>query len=155
MAFDPTEFLNGYSRAYNERSPEAMRRFLATDDPRFAIFEDFSGDLLNGETYNAMLESVTDSTGEMSFDMLRCDTFGDCAVIHGYQQLKARPGEEEEEGYGTLTIRATIWVTLTGAPRIVGGHFSSIPLEDDGCGCGCEDDEENEGGCCGGHHEGE
>lgn len=155
MAFDPVEFLNGYSAAYNSRDPEAMRALLATDDPRFAMFEDFSGDLLNGETYDAMLESVSESTGEMSFDLLRCDTFGDFAVVHGYQHLKARPGDEEEEGYGTLTIRATMWVSVNAtAPKIVAGHFSAIPMMDDGCGCGCDDDDENEGGCCGGHHEG-
>jgi hypothetical protein len=152
MAFDPVEFLQGYSDAYNSRDPEAMRSFLATDDPRFAIFEDFSGDLLNGETYNLMLESVADSTGEMSFELIRCDAFGDYAVVHGFQSLKARPGEEAEEGYGTLVLRATMWVALDGdAPKIVGGHFSAIP-SDEGCGCGCED--EDEGGCCGGHHEG-
>ena len=154
MAFDPEVFLKGYSDAYNSRNPEAMRSFLATDDPRFAIFEDFSGDLLNGETYALMLDSVADSTGEMSFEVVRCDTFGDCAVVHGYQSLKARPGEEAEEGYGTLVLRATMWVSLAGdAPKIVGGHFSAIPSEDEDCGCGCGDDE-SEGGCCGGHHEG-
>lgn len=153
MSFDPVAFLNGYSDAYNARDPEAMRSFLATDDPRFAIFEDFSGDLLDGQTYRAMLESVADSTGEMSFDLIRCDRFGDFALLHGFQHLRARPGEEEEEGYGTLSIRATMWIALDGAaPRIVGGHFSSIPAADDDCGCGCAD--EDEGGCCGGHRHG-
>jgi ketosteroid isomerase-like protein len=153
MAFDPVKFLGEYADAYNARDPEAMRAFLATDDPRFAMFEDFSADLLNGQTYEAMLESVADSTGEMSFELVRCDAFGDFAVVHGYQRLQARPGDEEEEGYGTLDLRATMWISLAGdSPKIVGGHFSAIPPDDDGCGCGCED--ENEGGCCGGHHEG-
>jgi hypothetical protein len=153
MTFDPVGFLNAYAAAYNARDPEAMRGFLALDDPRFAMFEDFSGELLNGATYNAMLESVADATGEMSFELLRSDLFGDQAVVHGYQHLRATGAEAAEEGIAEWTIRATVLVSVSGgAPRILAGHFSAIPEMEDECGCGCED--ESEGGCCGGHHEG-
>ena len=154
MTFDPVGFLNAYAAAYNSRDPEAMRGFLALEDPRFAVFEDFSGELLNGSTYNAMLESVADSTGEMSFDLLRSDRFGDLVLIHGYQHLKA-PGEDPAEEAGVAwSIRTTMLLTVSGeSPKIVAGHFSAIPEMEDDCGCGCED--ESEGGCCGGHHEGD
>ena len=150
MAFDAAAFLKAYADAYNARNPEAMRALLATDDPRFSVFEDFAGELLDGRSYSAMLESVADARGEMSFDLAKCDDFGDYAVVHAFQHMKARPGEEAEEGYGTLTLRATMWVSTSGAPRIVSGHFSEVPPEDDGCGCGCGDDDGDD--CCGGGH---
>lgn len=142
MNFDPQEFLKQYAEAYNRRDPERMRACMALSDPRFAIFEDFSGELLDAETYGAMLESVVDSAGTMTFDLLRCDAFGDFAVVHAMQNLEI---DDEEMGRGEASIRATLWVTLDGgAPRIVSAHFSEPPLADDECGC------ESGGGCgCG------
>jgi hypothetical protein len=156
MSFDPQVFLKAYADAYNSRDPEGMRAFLALDDPRFAVFEDFSGDLLDGATYNVVLESVFDATGVMAFDLLRCDRFGDFAVLHAVQKL-SDPEGEDEEALGALDIRATMWLSVAGdAPKIIGGHFSSFPaVEEDGCGCGCDEETEtSDGGCCGGHHEG-
>ena len=127
MAFDPDMFLVRYADAFNARDPETLRTFFALDDPRFAVFEDFSGDLFDGETYSAILEAAFDATGEMSFELLRSDRFGDFAVIHAIQKLV---DEDEEEAGGPLEalIRATMWVAVSsGEGRIVSAHFSSLP----------------------------
>src|SRR5512145_658882 len=76
MAFDPETFLSRYADAFNARDPEALRSFFALDDPRFAVFEDFSGKLFDGEAYSAILEAVFDATAEIAFELLRCDGFG-------------------------------------------------------------------------------
>jgi len=87
MGFDPDRFLTRYADAYNGRDPEKLRTFFALDDPRFAVFEDFSEDLFDGETYAAILEGAFDASGEMSFELLRCDRFDDFAIIHAIQKI--------------------------------------------------------------------
>ncbi len=125
MAFDPELFLTRYADAFNTRDPEALRSFFALEDPRFAVFEDFSGKLLNGETYAVVLESVFDATGEMSFELLRCDTFGDLATIHAIQRIVDR---DEEGEFGESLIRVTLLVSLAGVePAVVSAHSSSLP----------------------------
>ncbi|MBI5576252.1 MAG: nuclear transport factor 2 family protein [Deltaproteobacteria bacterium] len=126
-----------YADAYNARDPEALRTFFALDDHRFAVFEDYSGKLFDGGDYRAILESVFDATAEMSFDLLRCDRFGDFAVIHAMQRIEE---QDEEEGISEARIRATLWVSISdGSPRIVTAHYSLLPESGTG---GCFSD------CC-------
>ena len=138
MGFDAQGFLARYAKAYNERDPEEMRTFFDLSDPRFAVFEDFTGDLLDGGTYSAMLEAAFDATGAMSFELLRCDDFGGIAVLHAIQGIAF---EDDEEGIGEARIRATLWVKIgEGAPRVVSAHFSAVPSAVEECGmggCGC------------------
>jgi hypothetical protein len=138
MGFDAQGFLDRYAGAYNDRDPEAMRAFFDLADPRFAVFEDFAGELIDGEAYSAMLEAAFDATGTMSFDLLRCDDFGEVAVLHALQRIAF---EDEEEGIGEARIRATLWVKTGGdAPRVVSAHFSAVPSTGEECGmggCGC------------------
>jgi len=138
MGFDAQGFLDRYSGAYNARDPEAMRAFFDLADPRFAVFEDFTGELIDGDAYSAMLEAAFDATGRMSFELLRCDDFGGVVVIHALQKIAL---EDEEEGIGEARIRATLWVKMGGdAPRVVSAHFSVVPSAEGDCG----------GGGCGG-----
>jgi hypothetical protein len=138
MEFDAQGFLDAYAGAYNNRDPEGMRTFFDLADPRFAVFEDFTGELIDGQTYSAMLEAAFDATGRMSFEILRCDDFGGNTVLHAIQKIAF---EDEEEGIGEAVIRATLWIkTGEVPPRVVSGHFSAVPATDDECGmegCGC------------------
>jgi hypothetical protein len=43
MDFDPQVFLAQYADAYNARDPETLRSFFMLDDPRFGVFEDYTG----------------------------------------------------------------------------------------------------------------
>jgi hypothetical protein len=127
MGFDPDRFLTRYADAYNGRDPEKLRTFFALDDPRFAVFEDFSEDLFDGETYAVILEGAFDASGEMSFELLRCDRFDDFAIIHAIQKI-IDEGEEEEGVFTEVLVRATMWVTVSGEEaRVVAAHFSSLP----------------------------
>jgi len=142
MGFDAQGFLERYAGAYNERDPEGMRTFFDLSDPRFAVFEDFTGELIDGEAYSAMLEAAFDATGRMSFELLRCDDFGGVAVLHAIQKVVL---EDVEEGIGEARIRATLWVkTGEDAPRVVSAHFSAVPSAVEECGMG-------ECGSCAGH----
>lgn len=127
MRFDPDRFLTHYADAFNGRDPEKLRTFFALDDPRFTVFEDFSEELFDGETYGVVLEGAFDATGEMYFELLRCDRFGDFAIIHAIQKVVDEDGEDE----GVLVeaqIRATMCVLLSGdLARVVAAHFSSLP----------------------------
>jgi hypothetical protein len=144
MAFDAQTFLERFASAYNERSPEGMREFFALTDPRFAVFEDFTGELIDGPAYSAMLEAAFDATGRMTFELLRSDDFGGVVVVHALQKIRL---EDEEEGIGEARIRVSLWVKTDGdAPRIVSAHFSVFPNGGEGCGTG---------GCCGVWHPGE
>ena len=138
MGFDAQGFLDRYARAYNDRDPEGMRTFFDLSDPRFAVFEDFTGDLIDGEAYSAMLEAAFDATGRMSFELLRCDDFGGVAVLHAIQKVVL---EDVEEGIGEARIRATLWVkTGKDGPQVVSAHFSAVPSAVEECdmgGCGC------------------
>lgn len=134
MRFDPDTFLTHYADAFNERDPEVLRAFFALDDPRFAVFEDYSEKLFDGDTYGVVLEGVFDATGEMSFELLRCDRFADFAIIHAIQKVVDE--DEEETGvYVEAQIRATMWVSLSkGGGRIVAARFSRPPSPShDGC----------------------
>lgn len=134
MRFDPDTFLTHYADAFNERDPEVLRAFFALDDPRFAVFEDYSEKLFDGDTYGVVLEGVFDATGEMSFELLRCDRFADFAIIHAIQKVVDE--DEEETGvYVEAQIRATMWVSLSkGGGRIVAARFSRAPSPShDGC----------------------
>jgi hypothetical protein len=138
MGFDAQGFLDRYAGAYNDRDPEGMRTFFDLSDERFAVFEDFTGDLIDGEAYSAMLEAAFDATGRMSFELLRCDDFGGVAVLHAIQKVVL---DDVEEGIGEARIRATLWVkTGEGVPRVVSAHFSAVPPAGEECdmgGCGC------------------
>jgi hypothetical protein len=128
MSFDVPSFLAAYADAYNQRDPERMRSLFALDDPRFAVFEDFSGELFDGELYGVMLESAFDATGTMSFELLRSDEFGDFTVVHAIQKLVE---QDEEEGLLEAIIRATLWIGLSdGKPHVVAAHFSSLPVSE-------------------------
>lgn len=138
MAFDPELFLTRYADAFNARDPDVLRSFFALEDPRFSVFEDFSGKLLDGESYGVVVESAFDATGEMSFELLRCDTFGALATVHAIQRIVDRDAEGE---FGEARIRATLLVSLTGGvPAVVSAHFSSLPVSEGSCcgpgGCG-------------------
>jgi hypothetical protein len=136
MNFEPLTFLSEYADAYNSRDPERLRSFFALDDPRFAVFEDYSGELFDGEGYGVILESVFDATAEMDFELLRSDRFGEFTVVHAIQKLAER---DEEEGIGEAIIRATMWVDVTGKTlRIVTAHFSMLPVSEAGCCNSCE-----------------
>ncbi|MEK6778178.1 MAG: hypothetical protein AABY80_00790 [Candidatus Deferrimicrobiota bacterium] len=131
MDIDPQAFLSQYADAYNSRDPERLRSFFALDDPRFSVFEDYSGELFDGEGYGVVLESAFDATAEMDFDLLRSDRFGELTVVHAIQKLTER---DEEEGIGEVLIRATLWVDVTGeSPRVVTAHFSLVPLSETEC----------------------
>ena len=137
MAFDAQNFLDRYAAAYNARDPEGMRAFFALSDPRFAVFEDFTGELIDGDGYSAMLEALFDATGRMTYELLRCDDFGGVAVVHALQKIAF---EDEEEGIGEARIRATLWVKTDDEPRVVSAHFSATPSSAEECisgGCGC------------------
>jgi hypothetical protein len=139
MAFDAQGFLDRFAGAYNGRDPEGMRAFFDLSDPRFAVFEDFTGDLLDGGAYSAMLEAAFDATGTMSFELIRCDDFGGIAVLYAIQRIVF---DDEEEGIGEARIRSTLCVkTGEEAPRVVSAHFSAVPSAVEECGmggCGCE-----------------
>jgi hypothetical protein len=128
MNFDPQVFLSQYADAYNARDPEALRSFFALEDPRFAVFEDYSGKLFDGGDYGVILEAAFDATAEMSFELLRCDRFGDFAAVHAIQKVEER---SEEEGIAEALIRATLWVSVAGGtPRIVTAHYSLLPVSE-------------------------
>lgn len=139
MAFDPEMFLSRYADAYNSRDPETLRSFFSLDDPRFAVFEDFSEKLFDGEAYGAVLEAVFDATAEMTFELLRCDTFGDLATVHAIQKIADR---DEAGAPVEAFIRSTVLISLAESePRIVSAHFSSLPASEEACGLpgGCRD----------------
>lgn len=131
MDFDPNIFLSEYADAFNSRDPERLRSFFALDDPRFAVFEDYSGELFDGEGYGVVLESAFDATAEMDFDLLRSDRFGGLTIVHAIQKLTEM---DEEEGIAEALIRATLWVDVAGeSPRVVTAHFSLVPLSESEC----------------------
>ena len=131
MTFDPNVFLEKYADAYNARDPEALRSFFALEDQRFAVFEDYSGKLFDGADYGVILEAAFDATAEMSFELLRCDRFGDFAVVHAIQKLEER---DEVEGIAEALIRATLWVSVSiEEPRIVTAHYSLLPASEAEC----------------------
>lgn len=128
MRFDPDRFLTRYADAFNGRDLEKLRTFFALEDPRFAVFDEYTERFFDGETYAAILEEVFDATEEMSFELLRCDRFGDFAIIHANQKIVDEAGEQE----GVMIesrIRASMWVILSGGePRVVAARFAFLPF---------------------------
>jgi hypothetical protein len=140
MEFDAAAFLERYAAAYNDRSPAAMREILAVDDPRFAIFDNFAGGLIDGPTYSEELEYLADAEGKMAFDLIREDRVGDAVLVHGLQRVEL----EDDEGPLEAIVRATLLVDVAGgSPRILTAHLSDYPSEG-GCNCGGECHEEEE-----------
>jgi len=133
MDFDSQAFLAQYADAYNSRDPDALRSIFALDDRRFAVFEDYSGDLFDGQEYRMVLEAVFDSNAEMDFELLRSDRFDGFNIVHAIQKLTVK---DEEDGTGQALIRATLWVDVNGEnPRIVTAHFSLVPKSEVDCSC--------------------
>ncbi len=131
MGFDPETFLARYADAYNARDPEALRMFFALEDPRFAVFEDFTEKLFDGEAYGVILEAAFDATGEMEFELLRCDTFGDFATVHAIQKIV---DNDDAGAIVEALIRATLLISgVGGEPRIASAHFSVFPTSDEAC----------------------
>ncbi len=125
MPFDPELFLARYAETYNARDPEGLRSFFALEDPRFSVFEDYSEKLFDGEAYRLVREGAFDATDEMSFELLRCDTFGELATVHAIEKLV---GANEEGEVSELLVRATLLVSLAGDESlIVSAHFSALP----------------------------
>src|SRR3990172_9431086 len=87
MGFDPDMFLTRYADAFNARDPEKLRTFFALDDPRFAVFEDFSKDLFDGETYAAILGGTFRPSGGVSFGPAGCRPFGRFAIRPPNQKI--------------------------------------------------------------------
>lgn len=124
--FDPRSFLDEYAAAYNTRDRMRLGALFALGDPRFSVYEEFSGELMNGNYYGWALCSVVDARGEMSFELVKSDRFGDFALVHAIQTI-ASGKREPRSGEGT--VRATLWISLAEeSPRIVSAHFSSMML---------------------------
>jgi hypothetical protein len=59
-----------------------------------------------------------------SFDLLRCDRFGDFAIIHAIQKVVDEDGGEEGV-FMEAKIRATMCVRLSGEEaQVIAAHFS-------------------------------
>lgn len=126
MAFDADRFLAEYAAAYNARDRKRLGELFALDDPRFSVFEEFSGELISGDSYRGILESVADARVEMSFELLTSDRFGEYALVHAIQRLAARKGDR---GAGEGSMRATLWISLSRTrPKLGSAHFSSMML---------------------------
>jgi hypothetical protein len=126
MEFDTGRFLAEYAAAYNARDPRRLCELFALDDPRFSVFEEFSGELIGGSVYGGMLDSVADACGEMSFELLSSHRFGEFRLVYAIQRVAPRKGDP---GAGEGSIRATLWISLAGTrPKIVSAHFSSMML---------------------------
>ena len=126
MRFEARTFLADLSYAYNVHDLETFCSFFALDDPRFCIFEEFSGELLYGGDYERILSLAEEATGAMSFEVLDSRVYGDFALVHAIQKIEdptAGTGREES------VIRVTLFLSLReGKPRVLTGHFSSMML---------------------------
>lgn len=126
MDFDPGKFFMNLSDAYNARDRERLGSMFALEDPRFCIFEEFSGELLYAEDYRGILSLAGEATGVMSFEVLDSRMYGEFALVHAIQKVHdstAEPGKEESH------VRATFLISVReGEPCILSGHFSSMML---------------------------
>jgi hypothetical protein len=126
MGFEARTFLADLSYAYNVHDLKTFRSFFALDDPRFCIFEEFSGELIYAGDYERILSFAEEATGAMSFEVLDSRVYGDFALVHALQKIEdpaAWPGKKES------VIRVTLFLTMReGTPRILSGHFSSMML---------------------------
>lgn len=126
VKFDGGTFLATLADAYNARDAVRLCSFFALDDPRFCIFEEFSGELLYGDDYRRILSLAEESTGVMSFEELSCSLYGEYALLHAIQWIREKGSGKGSEEAG---IRATLFISLgERVPRILSGHFSSLML---------------------------
>lgn len=126
MKPDAHQFLAELAKAYNKRDRAALFSFFALDDPRFCMFEEFSGELLHAWNYAQILSTVGEATGSMSFEVLDSRRYGEYLLVHAIQRIEEQTGRRENE---EAVIRVTLFVSMReGAPRILSGHFSSMML---------------------------
>jgi len=126
MENEARQFLANLADAYNRRDPAAYCSCFALEDPRFCLFEEFSGELLQAWSYAQILTSVEESTGTMSFELLDSCRYGDFSLLHAIQRIRHRHGRQKTED---AVIRVTLFLSLQGGkPRILSGHFSSMML---------------------------
>jgi len=126
MKIDAQQFLAELAKAYNDRNPKRLCSLFALDDPRFCIFEEFSGELLHAWGYGQILSTVEEATGTMSFEVLDSCRYGDYLLVHAIQRIEDHPGRPNQE---ESIIRVTLFLSLQGGhPRILSGHFSSMML---------------------------
>jgi len=126
MDQEARKFLADLADAYNQRDPAAFCSCFALEDPRFCLFEEFSGELLHAWAYAEILTSVEEATGTMSFELLDSCRYGDFSLLHAIQRIRHRHGREKNED---AVIRVTLFLSLQGdRPRILSGHFSSMML---------------------------
>lgn len=126
MGFEARTFLADLSYAYNVHDLEAFRSFFALDDPRFCIFEEFSGELLYAEDYERILCLAEEATGAMSFEVLDSRVYGDFALLHAIQKIEDPTAHQENDA---SVIRVTFFLSLRGEkPRVLSGHYSSMML---------------------------
>jgi hypothetical protein len=126
MRFEARTFLADLSYAYNVHDLETFRSLFALDDPRFCIFEEFSGELLYAEDYDRIISLADEATGAMSFDVLDSRVYGDFALVHALQKIEDPTAWPNKDEY---VIRVTLFLTMReGTPRILSGHFSSMML---------------------------
>lgn len=120
------KFLEELADAYNSRNPKALSAFFALDDPRFRIFEEFSGELMNSWGYAQILSMVEEATGTMSFELLDSCRYGDFLLLHAIQRIEESPPRKERE---ESIVRVTLFLSLQGGyPKILSGHYSSMML---------------------------
>lgn len=126
MKLDARQFLSDMASAYNDRDPVLLRSYFALEDPRFCLFEEFTGELIYGWEYAQILSSVAEATGTMSFETLDSCRYGDHVLVHAIQRIEDRSGEGQSE---VSIVRATLFLSLQGGtPRVLTGHFSSMML---------------------------
>ncbi len=124
VPFDACRFLGQLAQAYDSRDPGRLRALLALEDPRFAVFEGCSGELFDGDTYAAILDTPAEGGGRMSFELLRCERYGEHAVLHAIQRIVGGEGGRE---VSETVSRATMWVAAYGeTPRVYAAHFTAV-----------------------------
>jgi len=126
MENEARQFLVNLANAYNQRDPVAYCSCFALDDPRFCLFEEFSGDLLYAWAYAQILTSVEEATGTMSFELLDSSRYGEFSLIHAIQRISHSHRRRRSDD---AVIRATLFLSHQGGKyRILSGHFSSMML---------------------------
>jgi len=116
MENEARPFLVNLANAYNQRDPVAYCSCFALDDPRFCLFEEFSGDLLYAWAYAQILTSVEEATGR----------YGEFSLIHAIQRISHSHRRRRSDD---AVIRATLFLSHQGGKyRILSGHFSSMML---------------------------
>jgi len=126
MENEARQVLANLADAYNRRDPAAFCSCFALDDPRFCLFEEFSGELLQAWAYAPILTSVEEATGTMSFELLDSCRYGEFMLLHAIQRISHnQPTRKRDDA----VIRATLFLSHSGGRyRILSGHFSSMML---------------------------